>query len=290
VNRVLCYSYTYRAYPLERALAQAKQYGYDGLEISVVHYDPERPDETITEAKRAADRVGLPIPVIAGGGDLLAEDPQQRRDACDRIVAIIRAAAGIGAGIVNGMTGGLVGRAREDYGSNGSALATQEHYERVAEALVPVARTAHDLGLTYSLELHMNTIHDTAQAAMRLLDLVGSPALGVTYDPGNLFAIPTAEPPARVLKILGDRLKHVHLKNGRWLGGSYDWSWPLELGHIDYYQVLDDLKSADYAGDLSIEYVGLGDPSVPARRDVVYTRMLHRDVRGIVRGITTRAN
>ena len=290
MNRVLCYSYTYRAYPLERAIAQAKQYGYDGLELGIAHYDSERPAESLAEAKSIADRLGLPIPVVSGGGNLLAEDPAARSRAHDDLIEVIRAAAGIGAEIVNGMTGALVGPAGDDYGANGSALATQEHYERVAEALEPVVRAAADLGVTYALELHMNTIHDTAQAAMRLVELVGHPALGVTYDPGNLFATSTAEPPARALEILGDRLAHVHLKNGRLLGGSYDWSWPLELGHIDYYQIFDALKNADYAGDLSIEYVGLGDPSVPVRRDVVYTRMLYREVRGIVRGVTTRAD
>jgi sugar phosphate isomerase/epimerase len=266
------HSYTYRGQPLERAARKCRQYGYDGLELVTGHYDRTRPAESIREAAKAATQAGTRIAVVDFSGSLIAEAREEREATRAAIAEVIRLAGEIGAVGVNGSVGSLVGPNPHAWSENGSRLATQELYERAAGELRLLAATAEEAGIWISLEIHMNTPHDTAASAHRLLELVGSARVVANLDPGNMYGVEHAEPIARAVEVLGPHLGYVHLKNCRRLAGHCDYSWPLEGGDIDYARGFREILAAGYVGDWCIEYCGAGDPSVPARRDAEYFR------------------
>jgi 3-dehydroshikimate dehydratase len=269
---LLMHSYTYRGQPLERAARKAREYGYDGLELVTLHYDPEQPEGSIAEADRIARNAGTRIGVLDFSGNLIAGTDEERRQGRNRIAETIRLAAKIGAVGLNGTVGQLTGADPDDWSANGSRLATDEIYTRAAEGLRPLGALAAEQGVWISLEIHMNTPHDTAASTRRLLDLVDHPAVVANLDPGNMYGVADAEPIEPSVQILGPRLGYVHLKNCRRIAGQPDYSWALDSGDIDYYRGLRAVVGAGYDGHYCIEYCGLGDPGVPAERDAQYFR------------------
>ncbi len=266
------HSYTYRGQPLARAARKCREYGYDGLELVTLHYDRKDPETSIAAAAEAARAAGTRIAVVDFSGNLVAESGDDRAAAQEGIARILRLAASIGAEGINGSVGPLVGPDPDAWGENGSRIATAAHYERAAEGLRRLAGVARETGVWISLEIHMNTPHDTAASARKLLDMVDDPLVFANLDPGNMYAVTDAENIQDSVRILGGRLGYVHLKNCRRIGGAFDYSWALDSGDIDYFRGLQAILATGYAGNYCIEYCGSGDPSVPARRDAAYFR------------------
>jgi len=272
------HSYTYRGQPLARAARKCLEYGYDGLELVTSHYDRQDPEASIRQAAECARELGTTIAVVDFSGNLIAEDEAARAAAERHVAQVIRLAGQVGALGVNGSVGPLVGPDANAWGENGSRLATEAHYARAAEHLRRLSDTAARAGVWISLEIHMNTPHDTAASARRLLDLVDRENVVANLDPGNMFAVTDAEAIPEALEILGPRLGYVHLKNCRRIAGAFDYTWALDQGDIDYFRGLQAIEAAGYSGDYCIEYCGSGDPSIPARRDSQYFREIMREL------------
>lgn len=266
------HSYTYRGQPLERAARKCREYGYDGLELVTLHYDRNDPATSIPEAARIARDAGTRIAVVDFSGNVIVEEASQRQSALEHLTQIIRLAGQIGAEGVNGSVGSLVGPDPNNWSENGSRIATPAQYERAAEAYRQLSEVAVEAGVWISFEVHMNTPHDTAASARKLLDMIDRPNVIGNLDPGNMYAVADAEPIAEAVEILGPRLGYVHLKNCRALAGTFDYTWPLDFGDIDYFRGLEAVVRSGFRGPYCIEYCGKGDPSIPAQRDAVYFR------------------
>ncbi|MBI3948039.1 MAG: sugar phosphate isomerase/epimerase [Armatimonadetes bacterium] len=274
--RVYLHTYTYRGYPLERALRKAREHGYDGIEASGGALDDltdHRRD--IPKAFDLAKRIGVSIPVVAAPtAGVLSADASERAAAVARLVDFVRFARDAGAGIANGFVGQFR-VSQDDPTKNGSAAATEDDYERAAEAFRRVGEVARSVGFLFVFEIHPNILTDTAASTKKLLDMIACPAVKANIDPGNMLATPNAEPPLEGIDILGDRIGYVHVKNLRRVGyrryGVDAHCW-LEAGEIDWFAVLRKLAGIGYGGAYCIEYCGGGDPSVPAERDLLYLR------------------
>ncbi|HEY3109687.1 MAG TPA: sugar phosphate isomerase/epimerase family protein [Chloroflexota bacterium] len=148
----------------------------------------------------------------------------------------------------------------------------------VIEGLRGCLDEAARLGLSLSIENlgYQAALVGRAEHLEEICATVGPP-LGVTLDAGNfLFA---DEDPVAALRRLAPRVVHVHLKD--WLparpqlagsrrgGGDYVGA-PLGAGIIDLAAVVAELRALGYAGHLSVEYEGPGDPREAVRQGVAH--------------------
>src|SRR5262249_20079252 len=147
-----------------------------------------------------------------------------------------------------------------------------------------VTMTIPDVGI--AAELSGTTVHLNA-----ICDAVG-PDLRVTYDVGNFLL--AGEEPLAPLERIASRIAHVYLKDwqiyppgapapaGSFTGldGTQYYGMAMGEGVLDLPEAVARLDRLGYAGHLSIEYEGRGDPREAMRTGVRYLRRVLQDLPG----------
>jgi sugar phosphate isomerase/epimerase len=113
-------------------------------------------------------------------------------------------------------------------------------------------------GLRYAIEPHPFRIVSNIDAMLRLMDQVGSKAIGMNWDPSHLF--PSGETPAVGILRLKDRVFHVHISDNDAVTNAH---WRPGKGKIDWESVLRAMKAVGYNFVLSLELENA--PGVSAR-------------------------
>jgi sugar phosphate isomerase/epimerase len=112
------------------------------------------------------------------------------------------------------------------------------------------------LGMEVAVEYKPHEMLANADAALRLCDVVDHPALGVLVDTGH--ALWVGEDLPVVLRLVGDRLKHVHLG---------DTPGPVEADlppgwHHDFTGFMTAIDEIGYTGAMSLDMYGAVDEGV----------------------------
>jgi len=265
---ILLNSYAFRDYPLEVTCEKAAQYGYDGVELSTVHYQDEPLDSVGERIVGLTQRCGVPVTAVFFGVDLLERDNERWERNIDRLLQGINAFAKLKITLLNASVAPL--RNPESDERSGSWLAQDWHYERVSSALRRLVPALEKCKSLLNLEIHMHSLHDRARSTRELLRAVASPRVKANLDPGSLFATPGAESAARAVELLNDDIGYLHLKNVRRVGNHFDFSHLLEEGNLDYYAILSAVRQHGLNVPMCIDYSGAGDVRRAARRDLEY--------------------
>lgn len=124
-----------------------------------------------------------------------------------------------------------------------------EAYENAVKALREIAKTAEQTGVSLAVEFIWNGFLFSPLEMKRLLDDVGSDAIGFYFDPGNMAVF---QYPHHWVRILGKYIKMVHMKD--WTGGALHGGWPALLeGSVDFGRVMAQLRTVGYDGPLVSE-------------------------------------
>lgn len=277
----ILHSYTFRDYPLEDAFRAAADLGWDGLELQPVHFDASFLEQELPRCLKIGEPFDVPIVCVDFSANFISDDWRTIEESVHMMETNIAICAQHGIRLMNGHTG-VLAENPEDFGKNGSALAEETHYERAAEALSHLGGLAGRHGVRLTLEIHMNTIHDTIEATAKLLDRVASDYVLANPDPGNMFSTSTAEKDPDALDRLEGRIGYFHFKNCIETKGSYSYSVRLADGHIDTFKYVRKLSELGYEGPVCIEYCGAGDPYVAVEQDIAYFRRCVERANGTV--------
>jgi 3-dehydroshikimate dehydratase len=245
------HSYSLRAYPRSHVFAVARAGGWPAVELAACHLHDDLP-AALAEARAA----GVAVHCVGYWGEF-----PRVPSTVDDVRAVVDACAANGVTRLNGSAGWLVhdpDRWNEDWRKNGSALATDDDYTRVADAYRDLADHAAPAGITIGVEVHPNTVHDTVPATARLLGLIDRANVTATLDPANAVAL-TPDDPAE-LSLLGRSATYFHLKNGLVRDGVADFTVDASAGVVDNYRWLAAMRAAGTCEAVAIEYCGDGDP------------------------------
>ncbi len=227
---------------LQRVLAAAAEYGYDGVELRMLDGDlvsPAIPGERRRAVRTAFERAGIPLCCLDTSFEIA--DPAAE---LDEAVAYVELAVDLGAPMIR-----LFGGAPD-----GEAISATT--ERVTDRLARLADHGRELGVTVALETHDSFARGEAAAGV-VRD--APPEVGIIWDTLNTFV--TGEPPASTFAFVADRLVHVHVKDG---GTPPDLE-RNELfgdGRVPLPEVLRMLSSHRYEGWLSVEWEKRWQPSI----------------------------
>lgn len=186
----------------------------------------------------------------------------------------------LGVKLFNTMASGTIipkGNKYTDYGKNGSIAANETHWERAVAMLKQAAELAAEHGITLAIETHGCLIHDTPEATLKLVQLVGADNLTINLDLPNMVLTRGDFLQENEVAPLIPHIGHVHMKNLRMVlcgnGG-----WLLEgvgNGMINYTSLVQSLHKAGYKGAYALEFPsGYGDFKEAAKRDIVFTKNL----------------
>ena len=124
--------------------------------------------------------------------------------------------------------------------------------------IVPAVRRAERRGVTILLKPH-GGIAGTGEDLAMLVERIGSPAVRVCYDPGNV-AYYEGVPPEPDLPVVADLVRAVCIKDHRGGMAVEDFPTPGD-GEIDHAAIFRTLRAARFAGPCLIERIdGLASP------------------------------
>lgn len=141
-----------------------------------------------------------------------------------------------------------------------SGLDFDQNWLDYVAAIRECAEYAASAGVRYSLEPHPFRYGANTDGLLRLIEAVGSPGLGVNFDPSHLF--PVGEMPQVALYRLNRRVLHCHFSDN---DGETNVHWRPGKGKIDWEAVLRALKDIDYQGVVSLEFEDVPGVSRPER-------------------------
>lgn len=261
----------YQFYPLERAFADARRFGYDYIELwgGRPHaFAPDLARGGADEVRALMDRYEMPVAVYtpehnAYPYNYMLGSEAQRREALDYLKLAMDMGKALGAAYT------LVSVGHGGYGIPRSAL-----WKRMADSLTELARHGEEIGhavVVETLSHYESGLCTTAGELAQVLEEVDSPCLLGMCDVVPPFA--GREPVANYLDLLGERLVHLHLVDS---DGASDSHLVPGDGSLPLAELLGELAAYGYRGRCTIELVTAyqNEPALYARRAVERLRAL----------------
>lgn len=136
----------------------------------------------------------------------------------------------------------------------------EQNWLDYVDAMRQCAEYAERSNIRYSLEPHPFRYGSNSDGMLRLLDAVGSPALGVNFDPSHTF--PSGEIPHTTVYRLNKRIFHCDFSDN---DGMTNVHWRPGKGKMDWKSVFVALKAVGYEGVVSLEFEDVPGVSRGAR-------------------------
>ncbi len=122
------------------------------------------------------------------------------------------------------------------------------NYKDYVDTLRGCADLCGKAGVRISVEPHPGRYIANHDGALRLLEHVDHPALGINFDPSHTF--PAGDFPNISVYRLGTRIIHIHCSDN---DGVTNVHWRPGMGKIDWRAMFQALKDVGYDGTVSIE-------------------------------------
>ncbi len=238
---------------LDRIASNAKNYGYDGIELRT-HADGNHlsPDVALEDAATLAAQfreTGVPILSIMGYSRFAFADPEEIEANCRLLNQLVDIAAAMEAPFVRSFVGGVPkGTRRRDL------------IRPIAEALTRCADRAAEKNVRIGLETHDDWC--VASNLMTIIKLVDSPSLGVIYDIFNALC-GSGESWKETYFSICNHLCYCHVKDGWFLpDGRHEYVF-IGAGDVPFHEVFAQLKKDGYDSLLSFEWEKKWVPELP---------------------------
>ena len=252
--------------------------GFDGIDLGETWYNfYDAPDKELETLGKEARSFGLEISGLTVLRKIITPPADEAVQLANRhkLRRAVYAAALTGAPLVNLSISPQpweVGVREQDLRGQADPVACSRRaqdrdYAHAAEFLEALSIEAERLNIGLTLELHQNSIVDTADSLLLLLNRINRPKVKANPDLGNYYfayAVPDGswEDVVRKLAPHTDfwhvkNIQRVHVESEQ---RAYLFNAPLRDGMIDYRRALQIMKDSGFDGCISIEMASGGDP------------------------------
>lgn len=215
--------------------------GFEVIELGVSSEKPPFEAKQIRQRLKDAGLESCVCSFIPADRDIASSDPETRRRGVEYMKSLVATTAALGGSILCGPLYAELFRARYL-----PAAQRRQEWEWSVVGLQQVAREAESEGVTIALE-YLNRFEtdliNLAEQAVRLVEDIGNPAVGVHLDTFHMSI--EEKDQGQAIRATGKHLKHFHAcENDRGTPGS---------GQVRWDTVRDALREINYDGHVVIE-------------------------------------
>ena len=253
--------------PYEDCIKRVSKLGFSAIELigwNTTYLNEYYTTQKIAELKSCLDGEGLMISqFVSTPHDLSHADKTKRDAAVDHWKRTVEVGTALGAKIINMVSThpfamrDTVEIPRITTKPLVQQFATRDvprgvdwdqNWRDYVEAMKACAKVCEDAGVMMSVEPHPGRYLANTDGALRLLEHVDSPAMGINFDPSHTF--PVGDFPNLSVYRLGKRIIHLHVSDN---DGVTNVHWRPGEGKIDWRAMFQALKDVGYDGVVSME-------------------------------------
>ncbi len=237
------------------AVKEAKKLGYEGIEVCLFPDGPlslDMGDADVAKLGKTLDAAGLQAASVTCGAlwdnQLTSSDAAKRAEGKRIVTRCLEVAGKLGA------TGILVvpGSVETFFMPEGEIVQYDVAVQRIEEAAKELAPVAEKNKAAIGIENVWNKVFMSPLEARDFVDRVGSEYVGWFFDVGNILAMGF---PEQWIRILGKRIKKVHVKDFRRAVGTIEGFVDLLEGDVNWPEVMKALKEVGYDDFLIAEMI-----------------------------------
>jgi hexulose-6-phosphate isomerase len=244
--------------PVVEAMQDAKTMGYDAIELCIAGQGvlTEKTGQAECEAIREkADEIGIELVGLASGESWTsvpsASDPEVRK----YIVEFTQKALQVGQWLGVDAYLFIPGAVDVFFLPEGEVVPYDVCYERAKEAVEQILPAASDTGVHLAMENVWNKFLLSPLEFRDFIDSFDSPWVGAYFDVGNILLTGY---PDQWIRLLGNRIKRVHIKDFKLSIGTIDGFVDLTEGDVDFNAVKTALAEIGYDSYVTAEMIPFG--------------------------------
>ena len=241
--------------PIHKAMEQASQLGFDAIELGIAsqgvltHLTTQAECEAICAM---ANKNGLEISGVASGESWGSSPTSSDVKVREKILDFTKKALQITQWLGTDAYLYVPGAVDVFFLPEAEVVPYDVCYERAAEAISKLLPTAEKLGVSIAVENVWNKFLLSPLEMRDFIDKFKSTSVGAYFDVGNVLLTGY---PDQWIRILGSRIKRVHIKDFKLSIGTADGFVDLQEGDVDFEAIKNALSEINYDGYVTAEMI-----------------------------------
>lgn len=252
--------------PYDDAIRRLAKSGFRATELIAWNGDILRDyytDDTVKNLRKVLDGEGVAISqFVSTPPGLSSPDAATRTKGLDHWKRVTEVGAALGSPLINMVSshafGFLDGKeypriitkplSQKYQADVPSGLDWDQNYRDYVAVMRQCADACAEAGVVMTVEPHPGRYLANTDGALRLLEHVDSPAMGINFDPSHTY--PVGDFPNVTVYRLNRHIKHCHVSDNDAVTNVH---WRPGMGKINWVQMFEALKDIGYDGVISIE-------------------------------------
>ena len=247
--------------PIKSAMEQASKLGFEGIELGIASQGVLTHNTSQAECEeivREAEKHGLEISGVASGESWTTSPTANDEDVRLKIIDFTQKALQITHWLGSDAYLFVPGAVEVFFLPDAEVIPYDVCYQRASEAISQLVPVAEKLGVAIAVENVWNKFLLSPLEMREFIDNFNTTQVGVYFDVGNVLLTGY---PDQWIRILGSRIKRVHIKDFKLSVGNADGFVDLLEGDVDFEAVKQALSEINYDGYVTAEMI----PFTPGR-------------------------
>ena len=247
--------------PIKSAMEQASKLGFEGIELGIASQGVLTHNTSQAECREIvieAEKHGLEISGVASGESWTTSPTANDEDVRKKIIDFTQKALQITHWLGSDAYLFVPGAVEVFFLPDAEVIPYDVCYQRASEAISQLVPVAEKLGVAIAVENVWNKFLLSPLEMREFIDNFNTSQVGVYFDVGNVLLTGY---PDQWIRILGSRIKRVHIKDFKLSVGNADGFVDLLEGDVDFEAVKQALSEINYDGYVTAEMI----PFTPGR-------------------------
>jgi len=247
--------------PIGSAMEQASKLGFEAIELGIASQGVLTHNTTQAECEeivREAEKHGLEISGVASGESWTTSPTANDEDVRKKIIDFTQKALQVTQWLGTDAYLFVPGAVEVFFLPEAEVIPYDVCYQRASEAISQLVPVAEKLGVAIAVENVWNKFLLSPLEMREFIDNFNTSQVGVYFDVGNVLL---SGYPDQWIRILGSRIKRVHIKDFKRSVGTADGFVDLLEGDVDFEAVKQALSEINYDGYVTAEMI----PFTPGR-------------------------